>query len=228
MSAMSDDLNNPQDRRPAGGADPSVTTAGEESIKHRGLHFNRTHDNCWSGRMEKTFAEEWEKEQYPPGFLNGGMGCLTLLITSRLEKREWCAGEDWVSHPEELTQRDAQVAATVVQWLGTNVGFCWLTETLAKCGYSLDRSTEDPTEAPNSPLEHAPPLTGCSDPEKETPHSTVTIADLGIECIKLDAKVDQLQERIAAELQSLDRKYRNLYDSLMELRSRVYRMENQR
>lgn len=64
------------------------------------------------------------------------------------------------------------------------------------------------------------------------------VADLGAECIKLDAKVDGLSGRLAVEsgaiaglsgaIEELQKKYRLLYDAHMALQSKVYRLENQR
>lgn len=39
---------------------------------------------------------------------------------------------------EEVSDRDRYVAATVVQWLGTNCGFAFMLGALADCGYSID------------------------------------------------------------------------------------------
>ena len=38
-----------------------------------------------------------------------------------------------------ITKRDACIVATVIQWLGSNVGFDFLRTCLEKCGYRLDR-----------------------------------------------------------------------------------------
>ena len=35
------------------------------------------------------------------------------------------------------TERDDQIAATVIQWLGSNVGFSFLQEALGKCGFMI-------------------------------------------------------------------------------------------
>ncbi len=64
------------------------------------------------------------------------------------------------------------------------------------------------------------------------------VADLGAECIKLDAKVDGLSQSLillnalvaetATQLLEHKKLYHLLYDSLMALQSKVYRLENQR
>ena len=42
----------------------------------------------------------------------------------------------------KITNRDKYVVATVIQWLGTNVGWCFLEECLKECGYTLHRTEE--------------------------------------------------------------------------------------
>ncbi len=42
------------------------------------------------------------------------------------------------SHPNRTpTKREAQIAATIFQWLGTNVGHAFLTSALDKAGYKI-------------------------------------------------------------------------------------------
>ena len=41
----------------------------------------------------------------------------------------------------DRVERDRIVAATVIQWLGSNVGFGFLEEALRKCGYRIERSS---------------------------------------------------------------------------------------
>lgn len=60
------------------------------------------------------------------------------------------------------------------------------------------------------------------------PRKTVTLADLAAECIKLDARLDQVNESLKTEIRELRLQYRHLYDTLMALQSKVYRLENQR
>ena len=41
--------------------------------------------------------------------------------------------------PHDATKREAEVAATVIQWLGTNVGFVFLEEVLKEAGYAVQK-----------------------------------------------------------------------------------------
>lgn len=68
---------------------------------HTGLHARRLADTGPSSMREKAFAEQWQKEQEDD--------LLAYLL-----------GSD--NHPGNVSERDAQVAATVIQWLGSNVG----------------------------------------------------------------------------------------------------------
>lgn len=66
-------------------------------IKHRGISKHRLERNP----LEKKFAEEWNKvAPHTLGYL--------------------LCGKDRWNH--EYTQRDAEVAATMIQWLGSPVG----------------------------------------------------------------------------------------------------------
>lgn len=68
---------------------------------HVGLHARRLKEKGPSAVREKAFAEQWQHEQ--------NTDLLAYLLGN---------GNDRVA----ISQRDAEVAATVVQWLGTNVG----------------------------------------------------------------------------------------------------------
>ena len=91
-----------------------------DPVVHRGHSYRRTR---WQGdplgNREKILADMWERENDPVAMrgTNGGWGILSALL------RE---------HP---TQRDAFVAATIIQWLGTNVGFCFLVKMIEAMGY---------------------------------------------------------------------------------------------
>lgn len=83
-------------------------------IEHKGMKLYRFEDNP----REEIFAQEWEKEA--PNLLD-------YILSSSNRK-------DGIE-----TQRDATVAATMIQWLGTPVGWNFLSETVKKCGYELKK-----------------------------------------------------------------------------------------
>lgn len=74
---------------------------------HRSSEYRRV-EFC---EREKTFADEWEKENQEIPGLNSGMGIMQHL-TDVLEGG--------------MTARDACVAASAIQWLGTNCGLGFL------------------------------------------------------------------------------------------------------
>lgn len=92
-------------------------------MKHRdrGYQYERTeHD-----RLEKAFAELWESLNEPRDGINHGRGILQELFMG-------AHGWDHV-----VTDRERYVAATLVQWLGTNCGFGFLQQALQKVGYRI-------------------------------------------------------------------------------------------
>lgn len=103
-------------------------------IRHIGRFPNRLkfdYDN--HPNREKAFADHWRKEnENVPSWLNGGHGVLEHLLLAN--EKECIIGD--------LTQRDAIVAATVIQWLGTNCGWCFLDECLNRCGYYIAKRNE--------------------------------------------------------------------------------------
>lgn len=73
---------------------------------------------------ERAFAEEWVKENQ--GFMTK---CETRTLGMLLSTRP----NEW----QRPTERDEIVAATVIQWLGSNVGFSFVEQALARCGYRI-------------------------------------------------------------------------------------------
>jgi hypothetical protein len=98
------------------------------SVKHEGRYPERTELNSFHGRIEKLFAEEWRKANHPPCWLNHGLGVLEHLLV--------CDETNFsLKQSRELTQAEATAAATVVQWLGTAVGWQWLCDCMHKAGF---------------------------------------------------------------------------------------------
>ena len=91
-------------------------------MKHEGLHVHRLLQNP----RELVFAEAWRKDQEVSQKVSKASVLYTIL-----------------NAPDATYERDAQVAATVIQWLGSPVGFCWLVETLEKAGYTLSQEPAD-------------------------------------------------------------------------------------
>lgn len=86
---------------------------------------------CEHGNIEKAFYEHWKKENKAVGGINGGNGILQALMVE--PNTGFCL--PYVI--AKVTKRDRFMVATVMQWLGTNVGFNFLRETLSDCGYKI-------------------------------------------------------------------------------------------
>ena len=76
---------------------------------------------------ERIFLKRWRSENKSRQAFNGGAGVLELILS-----------EDSNDYAADLTQRDATVAATVIQWLGTNCGRAFLHE----CEREIERQRE--------------------------------------------------------------------------------------
>ena len=124
---------------------PGVFALGRDRLgvtpgfkRHRGLGFDRTLHFWGSAPRERVFAEAWQEENDPNQVINCGLGRLYDVV-----------GFSWgpvdPANPRRpsrfypLRRRDCVIVATVIQWLATNVGFCWLEETLRRAGYRIVR-----------------------------------------------------------------------------------------
>lgn len=79
------------------------------SERHRGRHEYRFADHP----AERIFAGAWQREHE--------RGLLDYLLAE--DNNRPCG---------EVTDRDAEVAATVAQWLGSPVGLAWVRSVLAR------------------------------------------------------------------------------------------------
>lgn len=94
------------------GVAPAKTVAKEGRMKNKGRSQHRFTQNP----LELRFAQEWEKTNNKP---NGQHGTLDYLLA-----------ED-VNRPNgEVSGRDREVAATVIQWLGSPVGQTFLRDVM--------------------------------------------------------------------------------------------------
>ena len=85
---------------------------------NQGLKHQRLHPEAGNPR-EIIFARRWEDE-------NTGMRSVL----------NWLLGPH--NQQVDVTERERTVAATVVQWLGSPIGFNFLEEALEECGYKLE------------------------------------------------------------------------------------------
>lgn len=95
----------------------------------RGIFYDRTKINDHVGRLEKALAEKWEEDNKPNAGLNFGNGTLQDLFCRR--------GQVLYDMEHEITASERMVAATVVQWLGTNIGRCFIESAFRRAGWSI-------------------------------------------------------------------------------------------
>lgn len=91
--------------------------------------------------LENAFAEEWKKENETRCSGTHFLGLLqSLMIPKDRLFKEGGDCTNWLKRCRiKITQREAIIAATVIQWLGTNVGFLFMNRCLRKCGYSIEK-----------------------------------------------------------------------------------------
>jgi len=103
-----------------------------EKVKHEGFWSNRLkYDNP----RELAFAERWKKE-------NELGNILAHLLTKTKGMPLSFNLYDKVEHLAPYDQQSASIAATVIQWLGSNVGFNFLRISLENCGYTIKEKEE--------------------------------------------------------------------------------------
>lgn len=77
--------------------------------------ISKSRNRLTENRCEKIFSDAWVAAN------EGKYSMLELLFS-----------DDGGQTPAEVTDRDELVAATVIQWLGSPVGFSWLTDVIDK------------------------------------------------------------------------------------------------
>lgn len=103
-----------------------MSASSEPTMEHSGFFAERlAHE---SGEAERAFADRWK-------YYNEHFHVLQHL--TQREKGSPFAGAFRFEPIIELTPRDAAVAATVVQWLGSNVGQGFLAEACALFGAKI-------------------------------------------------------------------------------------------
>lgn len=82
---------------------------------------------------ELAFAEHWANECKPKSWLNYGFGLAQNLFMYRKNN----GLSSYSLAKIILNKREKMIAATCMQWLGTNCGWAFLMEALRKCGYKI-------------------------------------------------------------------------------------------
>ncbi len=89
------------------------------------------------GNREKVFYKKWKKENVRRAWINFGFGILQDLFM--------IPHKNYLISPSAklvINNRDRFIVATVMQWLGTNCGWCFLEESLKQCGYKIIKTDE--------------------------------------------------------------------------------------
>lgn len=90
--------------------------SNRQSLEHVGKWADR------NNAREVAFAHVWRNENRPRQalWLPGGWGCTLELLLGR-----------------QVTQAEAKDFATVIQWLGSDVGWSFLNGAVERCGYKI-------------------------------------------------------------------------------------------
>jgi hypothetical protein len=103
-----------------------VRKNGNENI---GWRHDRMKIPCHSTDREKAFSNAWIKENKNRKGINYGFGIL---------QDNFCDRENLTTNIlHKINKRERVIVATVIQWLGTNVGWCWLNKTVNNAGYRI-------------------------------------------------------------------------------------------
>lgn len=107
-------------------------------MNNRGLHASRLDAPGGSTERERAFADAWNEAQES----HDALAHLFIACAKQGEigayKPMGPFGPAFAKKPlGEMTERDEIVAATVMQWLGTNVGFDYVTKALKNAGYEI-------------------------------------------------------------------------------------------
>ena len=102
----------------------SLVINTRDQSEHVGLFSERIEYNP----KEEAFHKEWLKENEIKSHVNYGHGLLQDLFFDRERN---CV--------LEINTRDREVVATVIQWLGSNIGMMFLGNVLKTVGYKITK-----------------------------------------------------------------------------------------
>ena len=104
----------------------------ENGNKNISWRHNRLQFSCHSTDREKAFSDAWIKENTNRRGIDYGYG---LLQDSFCDTDDIGCFTYNVLH--KITKRERVIVATIIQWLGTNCGWCWLGMVLKNAGYKI-------------------------------------------------------------------------------------------
>lgn len=108
---------------------------------NRGYCYERTQH----GPLEAAFAKLWEEENEERPGINYGNGTLQDLFMDN------SGSMMFARCIHQVTDSERYVAATVVQWMGTNCGMSFLETALRHAGYTIRRLEGPPQPIPEKP-----------------------------------------------------------------------------
>lgn len=103
-------------------------------LKHVGFHARRLALDDGTSALERSFAEQWREQNDQFGDTYSNPAMLRVLLSEPEGP-----GEMHRKPIVEVTQEVASTAATLMQWLGTNVGWAFMESALRRCGYKIVR-----------------------------------------------------------------------------------------
>lgn len=101
----------------------------------RGFHQHRLEFTDDVGRLETELALLWEKENAAVHGTDHGLGLLQNLCVSRGNHPFQLFSGAKIIH--KVTDDERRVVATVVQWLGTNIGRAFLETAFRNAGWEI-------------------------------------------------------------------------------------------
>lgn len=98
-----------------------------EELRHEGFYAARL---AYDNPREIAFATQWKEENKRHH-----------ILAHLLMQGEGIAGPCYqkVTEHAPYNQQSASIAATVIQWLGSNVGFDFLRQCIEKAGYTIEK-----------------------------------------------------------------------------------------
>ena len=98
-----------------------------DKLIHRGVWYDtRANIDDPVGKREKAFADAWEEENQPRGHFSRAWGPELSTLQALMRKDD---------NLVPVSQETATAVATVVQWLGTPIGWGFLEGALRQAGY---------------------------------------------------------------------------------------------
>ncbi len=85
--------------------------------------------------IENAFSSHWQKENKNKTNINSGHGILQDLFIEKKGHPFNIMNETFCF--VKISNKERLIVATIIQWLGTNCGFCFLQEALSKAGYKI-------------------------------------------------------------------------------------------